>query len=77
MRYLTAVGFGVLTATATTILWIVVRFVLPVGVPLFLSRTGATRSAVGRRRGHRVRVDPPGGVAGVFVGGLVWMLWRR
>jgi hypothetical protein len=37
MRYLTAAGFGVLTAIATAILWIVVAFVLPLAVPLFLS----------------------------------------
>lgn len=64
MRYLTAARFGVLTAIATAILWIVVRFVLPLTVPLFLSRIGATQSGSrGCRRGHRFRVDLPGGVA--------------
>ena len=76
MRYLTAAGFGVLTAIATAILWIVVRFVLPIAVPIFLSRLGASRS---------------GGIAAAFigsgsillaallgfVGGFVWMLWKR
>jgi hypothetical protein len=77
MRYLTAAGFGILTAIATATLWIVVRFVLPLALPLFLSRIGATRSG--------------GEVAGAFIGsgsillaallgfagGFVWMLWRR
>ena len=77
MRYLTAAGFGVLTAIATAILWIVVRFVLPLAVPLFLSRIGATQSGSG----------DAGAVIGSesiflaallgFVGGFVWMLWRR
>jgi hypothetical protein len=44
MRYLTAAGFGLLTAIATAILWIVVAFVLPLAVPLFLSRIGAKPS---------------------------------
>jgi hypothetical protein len=77
MRYLTAAGFGILTAIATAILWIVVRFVLPLAVPLFLSRIDATQSGSGGA----------GAVIGSgsillsallgFVGGLVWMLWRR
>ena len=77
MRYLTAAGFGALTAIATAILWIVVRFVLPIAVPIFLSRIGATQSGSG----------VAGAVIGSgsillaaflgFVGGFVWMLWRR
>jgi hypothetical protein len=77
MRYLTAAGFGVLTAITTAILWIVVRFVLPLAVPLFLSRIGASQSGSGGA----------GAVVGSgsiflaalfgFVGGFVWMLWRR
>jgi hypothetical protein len=65
------------TALATAILWIVVRFVLPIVVPLFLSRIGLSRSG--------------GGIAGAFigsgsillaallgfVGGLVWILSKR
>jgi hypothetical protein len=77
MRYLSAAGVGVLTAVATAILWIVFRFVLPIAISFFLSRGGAIESG-------------SGGVGGVidsgsillaallgFVGGLVWMLWRR
>jgi hypothetical protein len=77
MRYLTAAGFGVVTAITTAILWIVVRFVLPLAVPLFLARIGATQSGSGGA----------GAVIGSgsiflaallgFVGGFVWMLWRR
>jgi hypothetical protein len=77
MRYLTATGFGVVTAIATAILWIVVRFILPLAVPLLLSRIGATQSGSGGA----------GAVIGSasiflaallgFVGGFVWMLWRR
>jgi hypothetical protein len=77
MRYLTAAGFGFLTAIATAVLWIVVQFVLPLAVPLFLSRIGATQSANG----------DAGAVIGSesiflaallgFVVGFVWMLWRQ
>lgn len=77
MRYLSALGFGVLTAIATAILWIIVRFVIPIAVPLFVSWTGATRSGAGAA----------GAVIGSgsillaallgFVGGAAWMLSRR
>ena len=81
MRYLTAAGFGVLTAIATAMLWIVVKFVLPIVVPLFLSRLAL--GLAGRQSGV--------GIAGAFigsgsillaallgfVGGVVWMLWRQ
>jgi hypothetical protein len=77
MRYLTAAGFGVLTAIATAILWIIVRFVLPLAVPLFLSRTGATQSG----SGGAGAVIGSGSILLAallgFVGGLVGMLWRR
>jgi hypothetical protein len=77
MRYLTAAGFGLLTAIATAILWILVRFVLPIVVPLFLSWIGVSRPGVG--------------VAGAFigsgsillaallgfVGGFAWILSTR
>jgi hypothetical protein len=56
MRYLTATGSGVVTAIGTAILWRIVRFVLPLAVPPFLSRIGATQSRQRkRRRGNRVR----------------------
>ena len=77
MRYLTAAGFGVLTAGATAILWVAVRFVLPVAVPFFLSRTGANQSGIGSSSA----VIGSGSILLAallgFVGGLVWMLWRR
>jgi hypothetical protein len=77
MRYLTAAGFGILTAIATAILWIVVRFVLPLAVRLFLSRIGATQSG----SGGAGAVIGSGSILLAallgFVGGLVWMLWRR
>jgi hypothetical protein len=47
VRYLTACGVGVLTAIATAILWIVVRFVLPIAAPAFLSWTDGARSGAG------------------------------
>ena len=77
MRYLTAAGFGVLTAIATAILWIVVRFVLPLAVPFFLFRTGITQSGSGG--GGAVIGSGSILLAALlgFVGGLVWMLWRR
>jgi hypothetical protein len=75
MRYLSAAGFGVLTAIATAILWIVVSFVLPLAVPFF--RTGITQSgswgggaAIGS--GSILLAALLG-----FVGGLAWNLWRR
>jgi hypothetical protein len=77
MRYLTAAGFGVLTAIATAILWIVIRFVLPLVVPLFLSRIGATQSDSG---GAGALIGSGSILLAAllgFVGGLVWMLWRR
>jgi len=77
MRYLTAAGFGLLTATATAILWIVIGLVLPLWVPFLLSRIGATQSGAGGA----------GAVIGSgsillaallgFVGGLAWVLRRR
>jgi hypothetical protein len=77
MRYLTAAGFGVLTAIATAILWIVVQFVLPLAMPLLLSRIGATQSG----SGGAGAVIGSGSILLAallgFVGGLVWMLWRR
>ena len=74
MHYFAAAGVGVLTGIAAAILWIIVRFVLPIALPLFLSRIGGS-----------------GGIAGAFitsgsillaallgfVGGFVWMIWRR
>jgi hypothetical protein len=77
MRYLTAAGFCVLTAIATAILWIVVRFVLPLAVPQLLSRIGATQSG----SGGAGAVIGSGSILLAallgFVGGLVCMLWRR
>ena len=77
MRYLAAAGFGVLTAIATAILWIVVGFVLPVAVPSFLSWAGATRFGAG---GAGAVIGSGSILAAAllgFVGGLAWMLWRR
>lgn len=79
MRYLTAAGLGVLTAFATAILRIVVRFVLALAVPSVLSRTGITQSGSG---GAGAVIGIGSGsilLAGLlgFVGGFVWMLWRR
>jgi len=77
MRYLTAAGFGVLTAIATAILWIVVRFVLPLAVPIFLSRLGATQSGSGGAGAFIGSGSILLAALVGFVGGLVWMLWRR
>ena len=77
MRYLAAAGFGVLTAIAAAILWIVVRFVLPLTVPIFLSRTGATQFGSG---GVGAVIESGSILLAAllgFVAGLVWMLWRR
>jgi hypothetical protein len=77
MRFLTAAGFGVLTAIATAIVWIVVRFVLPLAVPIVLSRVGATQSG----SGGAGAVIGSGSILLAallgFVGGFVWMLWGR
>ena len=77
MRYLTAAGVGVVTAIATAILWILVGFVLPLAVPIFLSWTGATRSGAG---GAGAVIGSGSILAAAFlgfVGGFAWMLWRR
>ena len=77
MRYLTAAGVGALTAIATAILWIGVRFILPVALPFLVSRTGLRQSG----SGGAGAVIGSGSilVAAVlgFAGGVVWMLWRR
>jgi hypothetical protein len=77
MHYLTAAGVGVLTGIATAILWIVVRFILPIAMPLFLSRIGATESG----SGGAGAVIGSGSILMAallgFVGGFVWMIWRR
>ena len=77
MRYLAAAGFGVLTAIATAILWIVIAFVLPIALPFLLSRTGLSQSG----SGGAGAVIGSGSILLAallgFVGGLVWMLWRR
>jgi hypothetical protein len=76
MRYLWAIGLGLLTAIGTAILWVVVSFVLPLALP-FLFRTDATRSgsaSVGAMIGSGSIL-----LAALlgFVAGLMWMLWRR
>lgn len=77
MRYLTAAGFGVVTAIATAILWIVVQFIFPLAVPIVLSRTGATRSAsLGAASVIGSGSIVIAAVLG-FIGGFVWMLWTR
>jgi hypothetical protein len=73
-----AAGFGVVAAIATAILWILVRFVLPIMVPFLISRTAGSRAG---------GVGAAGAVIGTgsillaallgFVGGVVWMLWPR
>ena len=77
MRFLTAAGFGVLTATATAVLWIVVRFVLPLAMPAILARIGATQSGVGSASA----VIGSGSILLAallgFVGGFVWKVWRQ
>jgi hypothetical protein len=83
VRYVTAAGFGVLTAIATATLWIVVRFVLPLAIPFLLSRIGVTRSGSGGTGGiiSSSAFISSGSILLAallgFVGGLVWMLWRR
>jgi hypothetical protein len=77
MRYVTAAGVGVVTAIATAILWILVGFVVPVAVPIFLSWTGTTRSGAG---GAGAVIGSGSILAAAllgFVGGFAWMLWRR
>ena len=75
MRYVTAAGFGVLTAIATAILWIVVGFVLPIAVPIVLSRLRTSGSG-----GIAVASIGSGSILLAawlgFIGGFVWMLWK-
>jgi hypothetical protein len=76
MRYLTAAGFGVLTAIATAILWVVVRFVLPLAVPIFLSRRGATPSGSGDAGAFIGSGSILLAALLGFAGGFVWILSR-
>ena len=77
MHFLTAAGVGILTVFATAILWIVVRFVLPIAFPFFLSRIGRNGSRErGRRRCHPFQDHFSVALLG-FVGGFVWMIWKR
>jgi hypothetical protein len=77
MRYLTAAGFGLLTALATAIVWILVRIVLPVAVPIFLSWTDTIQSG----SGGAGAVIGSGSILIAallgFVGGCAWTLRRR
>lgn len=78
MRYLIAAGAGVLTAIATAVFWILVRFVAPIALPFLISRTTAGGSG---------GVGAVGAVIGTgsillaaligFVGGFLWVLLRR
>ena len=74
MRYVIASGVGILTGIATAILWIVVRFVLPIALPLFLSRIGGSGGIASAFIGSGSIL-----LAALlgFVGGFVWMIWKR
>jgi hypothetical protein len=76
MRYLTAVGFGVLTGLATAILWIVVRFILPLAAPYLLSRTGTT-GGIGAASAVISSASILLAALIGFIGGVAWMLLRR
>jgi hypothetical protein len=78
MRYLLAAGIGVVTGIATAILWILVRFVLPIALPFLVSRTAQTGSGGVGAAGAMI------GTASIllaallgFVGGILWTLGRR
>lgn len=77
MRYLWAVGFGVLTGLATAILWVVVRFILPIAAPVLLSRTGARGSGVGVASAFITSGSILLAALIGFIGGVAWMLLRR
>jgi hypothetical protein len=73
MRLLTAAAVGVLTGIAATILWIAVRFVLPLAYPSFLaiqSGSGGAGAVIGS---ESILLAASLG----FLGGFVGMLWRR
>jgi hypothetical protein len=73
MHYFAAAGFGALTGIAAAILWIVVRFVLPIVIPVFLSRIGGAGGVASAFIGSGSIL-----LAALlgFVGGFVWMIWR-
>jgi hypothetical protein len=77
VRYFTAGGVGVLTGIAAAILWIAVRFVLPLAYPFFLARVGTTQSG----SGGAGAVIGSGSILLAallgFLGGFVGLLWRR
>ena len=78
MRYLAAAGVGVIAAVATSMLWILVRFVLPVVLPFLLARTmgggpagvGSASAVIGS--GSILLAALVG-----FCAGGAWMLLRR
>jgi hypothetical protein len=79
MRYLAAAGVGVLTATATAILWIVIGFVVPV-LPMLLSRIGAARSGSGGIGAVSSGIGSGSILLAAllgFAGGVAWMLRRQ
>jgi len=73
MRLLTAAAVGVLTGIAAAILWIAVRFVLPLAYPSCLaiqSGSGGAGAVIGS---ESILLAASLG----FLGGFVGMLWRR
>ena len=77
MRYLTAAGIGVLTGILIAVLWIIIRFVLPIVAPLALSQVGADQSG---SRGPAAVVGSESILLAAFVGflgGVGGTLWRR
>jgi hypothetical protein len=77
MRYLTAAGFGVVAAFATAIAWILVRFVLPLVVPMVASRLTSRSGGVGAASAFIGTGSIALAALLGFVGGFLWMLWRR
>jgi hypothetical protein len=76
VRYLIAslvgLGTGVLAAT----LWVLVRFVLPIAVPMLIARLGLSQSGVGGGTGFVTSGSIMLAALIGFVAGVAWWLQR-
>jgi hypothetical protein len=77
MRYLLAVGIGVLTAVAAATLWFIVKFVLPLVIPHLIRRVGLSHGGVGHAHAY-IRSESIWIAAMIgFVAGVAWTLWTQ
>ena len=76
MRYLTASLVGLATGFLAATLWVLVRFVLPIAVPMLIARLGLNQSGIGGGTGFVTSGSIMLAALVGFVAGVVWWLWR-